>query len=284
MNKIEWNENTFSKVAYLSDPRISRDGKKIAYVLIKANLKDNKYENTIVVEEIETGRKKFIENASMPRFSPSGKKITFVRSNEEKKTVEVWLYDLSSMSGKKVLEAKNILDVSWNEDDRRILITGFKRRDDEDFFFEEDVPVWFDAKGFFDGEKTTFWIVDTESEEVLDELITERFSSAIWHGDSVIYNVPHRENEKLQFFKFYDIYSYKDGESEKVFEEVSYVATHSNGKIVLLYGKPKKEKLSEHNFLYLWNRKEIKPLTEHLIYNNGQGKLDKKGNVYFTMA
>ncbi|RLF82694.1 S9 family peptidase, partial [Thermococci archaeon] len=185
---------------------------------------------------------------------------------------------------KKVLEAKNILDVSWNEDDRRILITGFKRRDDEDFFFEEDVPVWFDAKGFFDGEKTTFWIVDTESEEVLDELTTERFSSAIWHGDSVIYNVPHRKDEKLQFFKFYDIYSYKDGESEKLFEEVSYVATHSNGKVVLLYGKPKKEKLSEHNFLYLWDGKEIKPLTEHLIYNNDQGKLDKNGNVYFTMA
>ncbi|RLF81977.1 S9 family peptidase, partial [Thermococci archaeon] len=88
MNKIEWNENTFSKFAYLSDPRISRDGKKVAYVLTKANLKDSKYENTIVVEEIETGGKKFIENASMPRFSPSRKKITFVRPNEEKKTAE----------------------------------------------------------------------------------------------------------------------------------------------------------------------------------------------------
>ncbi|MCO6040784.1 S9 family peptidase [Thermococcus alcaliphilus] len=284
MSKIEWNENTFSKFAYLSDPRISKDGKKVAYVLTKANLKDNKYENTIVVEEVEEGGRKFIENASMPRFSPSGKKITFVRANEEKKTAEVWLYDLSSMSGKKVLEAKNILDVSWNEDDRRILITGFKRRDDEDFVFEDDVPVWFDAKGFFDGEKTTFWIVDTESEEVLEEFDAERFSSAIWHGDAVIYNAPHRMDGKLQFFKFYDVYLYKDGESEKLFEGVSYAAVHSNGELVLLYGKPKKEKRSEHNFFYLWDGKDVKPLTEQFVHNNGGGKLDEKGNLYFTMA
>ncbi|KUJ98740.1 MAG: Dipeptidyl aminopeptidases/acylaminoacyl-peptidase, partial [Thermococcales archaeon 44_46] len=55
MNKIEWNENTFSKFAYLGDPRISKDGKKIAYVLTKANLKDNRYENTVVVEELQEG-------------------------------------------------------------------------------------------------------------------------------------------------------------------------------------------------------------------------------------
>ncbi|AHF81145.1 alpha/beta hydrolase family protein [Thermococcus paralvinellae] len=281
MSKIEWNEKTFAKFSYLSDVRISKDGKQIAYVLTKANLKDNKYENTIVIEDLESGVRKFVEDASIPRFSPSGTKMSFVRPNEEKKISELWLVDLRSMSAKKLMEVKNILNVSWSDDDRRLLITGFKRREDEDFIFEDDVPVWFDSKGFFDGEKTTFWIYDTEGEEILDEFTTDKFSSAIWHGDEIIYNVPHRENNKPQFFKFYDIYRYKDGERETIFEKVSFAAIDSNGKEVLLIGKPRKEKISEHDYLYLWDGKEVKPLTERFIYNNWDGKLDAEGNLYF---
>lgn len=281
MKKIEWNEKTFAKFSYLSDVRISKDGKQISYVLTKANLKDNKYENTIVIEDLENGVRKFVENSSMPRFSPSGTKMSFIRPNEEKKTSELWLVDLRSMSAKKLMEIKNILNVSWSHDDRRLLITGFKRREDEDFIFEDDVPVWFDSKGFFDGEKTTFWIYDTEGEEILDEFTTDKFSSAIWHGDEIIYNVPHREDNKPQFFKFYDIYRYKDGERKKIFEKVSFKAVDSDGRKVLLIGKPKKEKLSEHDYLFLWDGKEVKPLTERFIYNNWDGKLDAHGNVYF---
>ncbi|MCD6558732.1 MAG: S9 family peptidase [Palaeococcus sp.] len=284
MSKIEWNHETFSKFAYLGDIRISKDGNQIAYVLTKANMKDNKYENTLVIEEIENESRKFIENASMPRFSPSGKEIAFMRSNEENKSVEVWLYDLASMSGKKLLEAKNILNMSWNDDDRRILITGFKRREDEDFIFENDVPVWFDNKGFFDGEKTTFWILDTESEEILEEFEAEKFASGIWHGDEVLYAQHHREEGKPAMFRFYDIFRYKEGESERIFEKVSYVPVDSNGKLVLLRGRPEKEKLSEHDYLYIWDGREVKPLTEKFVYNNGAARLDKKGCVYFTMA
>jgi len=284
MSKIEWNHETFSKFAYLGDIRISKDGNQIAYVLTKANMKDNKYENTLVIEEIENESRKFIENASMPRFSPSGKKIAFMRSNEENKSVEVWLYDLTSMSGKKLLEAKNILNMSWNDDDRRILITGFKRREDEDFIFEDDVPVWFDNKGFFDGEKTTFWILDTESEEILEEFGADKFASGIWHGDEVLYAQHHREEGKPAMFRFYDIFRYKEGESERIFEKVSYVPVDSNGKLVLLRGRPEKERLSEHDYLYIWDGREVKPLTEKFVYNNGAARLDKKGCVYFTMA
>jgi dipeptidyl aminopeptidase/acylaminoacyl peptidase len=284
MTKFEWDENTFAKFAYLGDVKISKDGKKIAYVLTKANMRDNKYENTIVIEEINSGERKYVENATMPRFSPSVHKLTFVRPNEEKKTNELWLVDLRSMSAKKLMEVKNILNVSWNKDDRRVLITGFKRREDEDFIFEDDVPVWFDNKGFFDGEKTTFWIYDTEGEEVLEEFTTDKFSFGIWHGDEVIYNVPHREDGNLQLFKFYDIYAYKDGNSEKLFEKVSFEAIDSNGKLLLLIGKPKKEKISEHDYLYIWDGKEVKPLTERFIYNNWRGKLDAQGDVYFISA
>ncbi|NJE08137.1 S9 family peptidase [Thermococcus sp. M39] len=281
----EWDEKTFAKFAYLGDVRISRDGKQVAYVMTKANLKTDKYDSTIIIEGLKNGERKFIENATMPRFSPDGNKMTIARLNEEKKITELWLYDLRSMSGKKIGEYESIMDVQWGPDSRRILITGFKRRGDEHLYFEDKTPVWFDMKGFLDGEKTMLQLIDTESEEIIDTITIESFALpyfnvAVWHGDKVVYNVPKEENP----YKLFDIFIYEDGKSEKIFENVSFRAVDSNGEFLLLLGKPKKEKLSEHDYIYLWDGKEVKPLTERFIYNNWNGKLDAKGNLYFTMA
>lgn len=278
MSSIEWNDKTFSKFAYLGDPRIR--GSKVAYVLTKVNMKDNKYESTVVVEDLESGARRFVENASMPRISPDGKKLAFMRSNEEKKESEIWVADMETLSAKKVLSAKNVRSVQWNDDSRRLLVVGFKRRDDEDFVFDDDVPVWFDNMGFLDGEKTTFWILDTESEEILEEFEKPRFSSGVWHGDGVVINVPHREGSKPALFKFYDIYLWKDGEEEKLFERVSFEAVDSDGKAILLHGKREKKFMSGHDWLYLWDG-ELKPVYEGPL-NTGSAKLDG-GKVYFTV-
>jgi len=278
MSSIEWNEKTFSKFAYLNSPRI--EGNKIAYVLTKVNMKENQYESTVVVEDLETGSKRFIENASGPRLSPDGRKLAFTRSNKEKKETEVWVAELETMSAKKVLSAKNIRSIRWNADSRRLLIVGFKRRDDEDFVFDDDVPFWFDSMGFLDGEKTTFWVLDTEAEEIIEEFEKPRFSSGIWHGDAIVVNVPHRENGKPALFKFHDIFLWKDGEEEKLFERVSFRAVDSDGERILLHGKKEKKRLSDHNWLYLYDG-ELKPVYEGPL-NVSDAKLDG-GRVYFTV-
>ncbi|WP_297092854.1 S9 family peptidase [Thermococcus sp.] len=276
MSGIEWDEKTFSKFAYLGDPGIRES--LVAYTLTKASLKENKYESTVVVEDLETGARRFIENASMPRLSPDGKKLAFTRFNEEKKESEIWVADVQTLSSKRVLSAKNVRSIQWNDDSRRLLVVGFKRRDDEDFVFDDDVPVWFDSMGFFDGEKTTFWVLDTESEEVIERFEKPRFSSGIWHGNSIVVNVPHREGSKPALFKFWDIYLWNDGEEEKLFERVSFVAVDSDGKSLLLHGKREKKYLSEHEWLYLWDG-ELKAVYEGPL-DVYSAKLDN-GKVYF---
>ncbi|WP_048151114.1 alpha/beta hydrolase family protein [Palaeococcus ferrophilus] len=278
MSPIEWDENTFSKFAYLGDPRIRKNF--VAYTLTKARMKDDRYESTVVVEDLETGARRFIENASMPRISPDGKKLAFMRPNEEKKESEIWVADTNTLSAKKVLEAKNVRSVQWNDDSRRLLVVGFKRRDDEDFIFEEDVPAWFDSMGFFDGEKTTFWVLDTEGEEIIEQFEKPRFSSGLWHGDAIVVNVPHREGSKPALFKLWDIYLWKEGEEEKLFEGVSFAAVDSDGKAILLHGKREKKFMSEHEWLYVWDG-ELKPVYEGPL-NTGSAKLDG-GKVYFTV-
>ncbi|WP_297481050.1 S9 family peptidase [Thermococcus sp.] len=276
MKSIEWDEKTFSHFAYLNDPRI--EGEKIAYTLTKVNMKEDKYESTVVVENLETDSRRFIENASMPRLSPDGKKLAFTRPNEEKKETEVWVAELETMSSKRVLSAKNIRSIQWNADSRRLLVVGFKRHDDEDFVFDSEVPFWFDNMGFLDGEKTTFWVLDTESEEIIEEFEKPRFSSGLWHGDGIVINVPHREGSKPALFKFWDIYLWKNGEEEKLFERVSFEAIDSDGKAVLLRGKKEKKFISEHDWLYIYDG-ELRPVYEGPL-NVWSAKLtDRK--VYF---
>ncbi|MGB9806656.1 MAG: alpha/beta hydrolase family protein [Thermoproteota archaeon] len=282
----EWNEKTFTLFSYLSNVKITRNGKMIAYVLTKANLTANKYESTIVIEGLESMERKFVENATMPRFSPNGEKMTFVRTTEgEKKKSELWLLDVRSMSAKKLFESDSLSEVLWNEDNRRLLLISSKKNDDEDFFFEDNIPIWFNEKGFISKEETLIQVYDTEGEEAIETLKEKFFALpyfpvAVWYKNAVVFNVPNRRNPYLLF----DIYSYEDGRREKLFENVSFRAINSNGSLLLLHGKPKKNNHAEHNYLYLYDGKGVKPLTENLVYNNLSGKIGKDGYVYFTSS
>lgn len=283
---FEWDEKTFTRFTYLNDLRLSNNGEQVAYVVTKPNLDKDEYKKTIVIESLANDEKKYIQDASFPRFAPNGRKLTFVRSKEEEKTKELMLVDLHTMSTKKLLESKNLFDVDWNQDNRRILITSAEKLEDDEVYFEDKAPVWFDARGFITKENAVLQIFDTEAEETLDKIEIDffvppsvsRMPLGVWYGDKIVYNVPLRENP----YKFYDIYLYEAGESEQVFEKVSFQAIDSNGDTVLLHGKPEKETHAEHNFLYLWEGEEVESLTEEFGYNNGLAKLDAQDNVYFT--
>ena len=281
---LEWDEKTFSLFSYLSDVKISRDGRIVSYVLTKANLVANKYENTVVIEDIESGGRRFVENASMPRFSPDGSRMTFTRVVEEgKRRIELWVLDVKSMSARKFLECDSLSEVHWNDDGRRLLLVSSRRRDDDDLYFEDNAPIWFDGKGFLSGEETLIQVFDTESEEVIESIKVDMFTPpylpiAMWHGNAVVYNVPNRRNPFLLF----DIYLYEDGRKEKIFENVSFKAMYSNGSTLLLHGKPEKKNHAEHNYLYLYDGGSVKPLIENPVYNVFSGKLGRDGNVYFT--
>ncbi len=274
---MNWDENTFSKFVYVSDVRISSNGERIAYVITKANLADNKYESTVVVEDLKSGKKGYVKGSSMPRISPDGKSLSVKRS-EDKKT-QLYLIDLETMTERKIATMKSVIDVSWNEDNRKILIIGFKRLDDEDFYFEDDIPIWFDAMGFMDKGKRVIMVYDTEAMEVLSETEVERFSTAIWSKGKIIVTSPHREDGKLQLWR-YDIIEIDGDEKKTLFENVSFRAVHSNGKHIAFLGKEKAEKMSEHDYIYLWDGEKLESLSEKYGLNARAAKLDENSNVY----
>jgi dipeptidyl aminopeptidase/acylaminoacyl peptidase len=283
MAQSTWDETTFASFAYLSDVRVSNDNRSVGYVLTKANLGSNSYESTVVVEDLESGERRYIEDASFLRFSPSGKRLAFARVNHERQKSEVWLSELGPAANRKIFEVDNIINVSWNQDDRRLLVVSSKRRGDEDFFYEDKTPLWFNEKGFLDGERTVIGVYDSETGAQLEEFEEDLFAlpymaTAVWHGDSIVFNANKRKNP----FVLVDIFCYADGKKEKLFDNVSFRALDSNGKQLLLLGKPKKERVSEHNYLYVWDGKEVAPLTQRFAYNNLGGRIDAEGNVYFS--
>ncbi len=273
---IKWNERAFVYLTYLSDVKVSSKG-EIAYVMTKANIEKNKYENTIVIERRD-GSRRFIEDATMPRFDPSGNKLIFARVNEQEKKTILFLMDLRSMTSKKIGEFKYLKDILWGNDDRRILIIRGKRSEDEDLIFEDNVPAWFDNMGFLGRERTLIQVYDTEGEEVIDEIEVEKFSKAIWHNEKIVYSVPNKENPLM----LYDIYIYDGSSSDKILEKIGAKAVDSNGREILLEGRLRRKYLMEHDYLYLYKDGDIVPLTEELKYETINGRLDSD-SVYFRI-
>ncbi len=276
---MKWDEKTFAKLVNLNDVAISQDGKLIAYVVKRVNLKENKYESTLVIEDFKGNKRRYVEDATMPRFSPDGKKMLYLRVDEERKKSDLYLLELESITFKKLVEAKNIKSVDWNHDSRRILILISKKMEDDDLYYDSSIPVWFNGEGFRDNEKFSVQIYDTEGEMVVEEFEDLYINKVLWHGESIIYSVAKRENP----FKIYDIYSYKR-KKKKIFENVSFFPVHSNGKQLLLLGKRKKKYLSEHDYLYIYDGKKIKKVSEVYGLENYAGKIDSHGYVYALTA
>ena len=211
-----WKPEDFSKFTYVTSVKISPSGDMVSYTLNKVNIEKNKYENSVVLESLEKrGARYFLENASLLSFSPDGKKLLFMRKNEESKEEELHVLDLATMSSKKIFTGKNILQTSWR-DSRILALLTVRRREDEDLFFEKEIPVWFNEEGFKDSPKNVVKVLDVESTQVLDEFEDELITSIIWLEGSLIYTKALREDP----FKYMDIFRYEEGKKEKIFEKV----------------------------------------------------------------
>ncbi|NPA76012.1 MAG: S9 family peptidase [Euryarchaeota archaeon] len=276
---MAWKPDTFTKFSYLQDVNISKDGALVSYVIKRANLKENKYENTLVIEDLKNGERKYVDDGVMPRFAPNGKKLVFLRTDEEKKRSDLYLLDIKSMTATRLVEAKNIKGVAWHRESRKIAILISQKNDDEDLWYDSSVPVWFNGEGFRDGEKFKIQIYDTEGKVVVEEFEDERIANIFWHGDSIIYT-SFREDA---MFKYYDLRMW-DGEIKNIMENVPFAISDTNGADILLIGKKGREKISEHSYLYIFREGEIIPINEKYGLDTMDGKIDAQGNVYGVVA
>lgn len=111
----------------VADPRISPDGKWVAYTVSTVDTaKDNRnsdiwmvsWDGKETVQLTNSG-----EAESSPRWSPDGKYLSFVSSRNGEKLAQLWLMDRRGGEAKKITSLKGDLDdYAWSPDGKKIVM------------------------------------------------------------------------------------------------------------------------------------------------------------------
>lgn len=282
-----WGAERLFDFSSITDPRVSPDGAWCAYVLSQPRLEEDRYEQWVVVRGLKDGSERFLANASTPRFSPDSKRLCYAVTAEQAGRWDIHVMDLATGSSRKILEAESLVDVAWSPRGDRLCFVTSRRRGDPHLVFDDDMPIWFNTKGYLDSETVRFTVVDASSGAPLQHfeeelLLLPNTKVALWHGDFIVYNSPRRDNPFTRF----DIYAWDGSTTRTLFKDVSFSAVDSDGSNLLLYGKPKKNHHAEHNYAYLWDGSNIKPVTERFGWDNSwcQPRLGGRGEVYYVSA
>ncbi|MEA2451614.1 MAG: hypothetical protein QOG04_324 [Actinomycetota bacterium] len=123
----------------VSDPRISPDTTKVAYVVWHADEGSNTYPSSIWILEdgtphqLTSGEK----SDSQPRWSPDGSKIAFASNRgDEKAKSQLYVVDAAGGEPKKLTDLKDdVSNISWSPDGSTIV---FCSREPDDAYEEED--------------------------------------------------------------------------------------------------------------------------------------------------
>jgi len=112
-----FNLDHIGKVVGLSDPRISPDGSSIVVRVSRTNYEENRFDIELVQVDVTTLAQKVLtrRNASKPRWSPSGKKLSFLCEVDGKS--QVFIMPIDGGEAKQVSDAPMGVDsYSWRPD------------------------------------------------------------------------------------------------------------------------------------------------------------------------
>src|SRR5206468_2347475 len=117
----------FIALKSVSDPRLSPDGKWVAYTVSIPSLQDNRNVSRVWVVEVATGKSRQVTGGPgsdrQPRWSPDGKTLAFISTREG--GAQVWLLPIAGGDARKVSGlADGASDPIWLPDGSGLLVVS----------------------------------------------------------------------------------------------------------------------------------------------------------------
>jgi dipeptidyl aminopeptidase/acylaminoacyl peptidase len=125
-------EKDLFKFTWIADPQISPDGSSVAFVRVTVNEKDNRYETSIFTVPASGGETPRRLTAGVrdttPRWSPDGKRMTFVRAIEKDgkpQPAQIYLLEMDGGEARALTELpRDAANPAWSPDGKLVAFTS----------------------------------------------------------------------------------------------------------------------------------------------------------------
>ena len=153
---------------FVSDPQISPDGTKTAFVLSEIDYEQDKYYRHIWLAETETGKlTQFTYGPGLdtyPRWSPDGSKLLFLSNGRQSDTkTQLYIINLGGGEAQLVADMENgVSNPRWSPDGRSVLFTSrvwTEKKNESDVKHIKRIRYKFNNLGFFEGRRVHLFTV-----------------------------------------------------------------------------------------------------------------------------
>jgi dipeptidyl aminopeptidase/acylaminoacyl peptidase len=118
------------RIRWVTDPQISPDGRRVAYVVTTLDAKANEYRSHVYVIDARGGESRQLTNGpkrdTSPRWSPDGHHIAFVSERgDEKEKGQVWVIDAEGGEAWRLTKAEDGAgNPTWSPEGKRLAFTS----------------------------------------------------------------------------------------------------------------------------------------------------------------
>ena len=126
------------KLVNPSDPQISPDGRSIAIIVSRANLKDNRFDTEVQLIDVASGEGRAItfdrRGVAQPRWAPNGSAISFLAMDSNSKR-QIFVAPMVGGDARKITDAVNgVQQYAWSPDGSRIAFVTADETAKSDYF------------------------------------------------------------------------------------------------------------------------------------------------------